>query len=49
VRWPTVKGGRQLDAKRLAAEHPDVVADYWVERASSRRMTLVGMGEEEAA
>jgi hypothetical protein len=46
VRWPTVKGGRQLDAKRLAAEHPDVVADYWVERASSRRMTLVGMGEE---
>jgi predicted phage-related endonuclease len=48
VRWSNVKGRRDLDAKRLAAEHPDVAASYWVERAGTRRMTVVG-NEEEAA
>lgn len=49
VRWANIKGARTLDTKRLAAEHPDVAASYWVERAGSRRMTVIGGEEEEAA
>ena len=48
IRWSNVKGSRQLDGKRLAAEHPDVAAGYYVDKPGSRRMILVGTDEEAA-
>lgn len=48
IRWSNVKGSKQLDGKRLAAEHPDVAADYWVTRPGTRRMIPVGDDEEAA-
>lgn len=48
IRWANVKGRRDLDTKRLAAEHPDIAKEYTVQRDGTRRMTLVGT-EEEAA
>jgi len=48
IRWANIKGRRDLDTKRLAAEHPEIVADYTIQRDGGRRMTLVGT-EDEAA
>jgi len=48
IRWSNVKGRRDLDTKRLAAEHPEIVADYTVQRDGTRRMVLVGTDEEAA-
>lgn len=49
IKWSNVKGRRTLDTKRLAAEHPAEVADYWVQAEGTRRMIPVGMDEETAA
>jgi predicted phage-related endonuclease len=48
IRWSNVKGAKALDQKRLAAEHPEIVADYTVQRDGTRRMILTAE-EEEAA
>jgi predicted phage-related endonuclease len=45
--WKAIKGTRVLDHKRLAEDHPDLVAEYMVDRPGTRRMLVhLGTGDE---
>jgi hypothetical protein len=38
VSWRKVRGHTAIDTKRLAEDHPDLAAEYMVQRPASRRM-----------
>jgi predicted phage-related endonuclease len=41
--WKTPKPSLRVDTKRLTEDHPDIIAQYQVESASSRRLVIKGV------